>query len=126
MLNGNKHQAISVLERSISDTSGSIFSVIGKLFKAAIQNPDQKELLTAEQEEKLKIDVEWSWLIADIYSLMNRKEQALDWLEHAVNRGFLNYPLLSTYDPFLENLREERRFLNLMDKVKQLYDELMF
>jgi TolB-like protein len=126
MLNGNKHQAISVLERYISDTSGSIFAVIGKLFKAAIQNPDQNVILTAEEEEKLKIDVEWSWLIADFYSMMKRNEQALDWLEHAVNRGFINYPLFATYDPFLENLREERRFLNLMDKVKHSYDELMF
>jgi TolB-like protein len=126
MLNGNKHQAISVLERYISDTSGSIFAVMGKFFKAAIQNPDQNVILTAEEEEKLKIDVEWSWLIADFYSLMKRNEQALDWLEHAVNRGFINYPLFATYDPFLENLREERRFLNLMDKVKHSYDELMF
>ena len=126
MLNGNKHQAISVLERSISDTSGSIFAVVGKFFKAAIQNPDQNVILTAEEEEKLKIDVELSWLIADFYSMMKRNEQALDWLEHAVNRGFINYPLFATYDPFLENLREERRFLNLMDKVKHSYDELMF
>jgi tetratricopeptide (TPR) repeat protein len=124
VIEGMSQQAIPILDRYISNTSGSIFSVIGNLFKVAVLDPDQNFTLTLEEQEKLKIDVEWSWLIADFYSYMKRKEVALDWLEHAITRGFTNYPLFEKYDPFLENIRDEPRFKNLMSKVKLLYQEL--
>ena len=50
--------------------------------------------------------------------------EALDWLENAVNRGFLNYPFLSEYDPFLENIRGERRFKDLMERVKHEWENI--
>jgi hypothetical protein len=42
----------------------------------------------------------------------------IKWLEHAINRGMINYPLLNDLDPFLENLRGEKRFKELMEKIK--------
>ena len=120
---GNKMQAREVLNRYMANTQGTIFSVMGELFVAAINNDDPDELLTLKQEEKLKIDVEWTWLVADFYSMMNRTEQALSWLKHAVDKGFINYPLLAFHDPFLENIRKEPQFLELMDRVKKLYQE---
>ena len=123
VIDGKYHEAVPILDRYISNTAGSIFSVIGKLFKTAIHEPDNGFILSQVEEEKLKIDVEWSWLVADFYSLMKSNELALDWLEHAANRGFINYPLFSKFDPFLENIRKEPRFENLMSKVKLLYHQ---
>ena len=65
-----------------------------------------------------------SWEIAAGYALLDRPGEALDWLENAVNRGFLNYPFLSEYDPFLENIRGERRFKDLMERVKHEWENL--
>ena len=56
--------------------------------------------------------------MADYYALINEKEEAFKWLEHAINRGFINYPFLNEYDPFLENIRGEERFKKLMERVK--------
>jgi hypothetical protein len=56
--------------------------------------------------------------IADCYSLIDEKEQAIKWIEHSINRGMINYPLLSEIDPFLENIRGEERFKMLMERVK--------
>ena len=50
------------------------------------------------------------------------REEALDWLETASKRGFINYPLLSKYDPFLENIRVEPRFKKLMERVKHEWE----
>jgi non-specific serine/threonine protein kinase len=43
----------------------------------------------------------------------------LDWLENAVKRGFINFPLMINQDPFLENIRSEPRFKKLMVRAKQ-------
>ena len=48
------------------------------------------------------------------YALIGEKEKALDWLENAINRGFIAYPFLTKHDPFLENIRGEERFQYLM------------
>jgi non-specific serine/threonine protein kinase len=52
------------------------------------------------------------------FSLINEKEKALDYLNHALDRGFINYPFFSNIDPFLENIRGEERFKKLMERVK--------
>ena len=44
--------------------------------------------------------------------------KSLDWLENSVDLGFINYPFLNEYDPFLESIRGEKRFKELMKRVK--------
>ena len=59
-----------------------------------------------------------SIFLAECYALINEKEEAINLIEHGVRWGFINYPLLSEHDPFLENIRHEDRFKKLMEKVK--------
>jgi len=53
----------------------------------------------------------------DLTAALGRREQALDWLENAVNRGFINYTFLIC-DPFLNNIRGEERFKKLTGHAK--------
>jgi hypothetical protein len=53
-----------------------------------------------------------------LFALTNQTSEALDWLERSVDRGFVNYPFLSTVDPLLNGLKEENRFQELMQRVK--------
>ena len=46
--------------------------------------------------------------MAAAYALVNERQSALDWLENAVDKGWICYPFLSEYDPWLENIRGER------------------
>ncbi len=39
-------------------------------------------------------------------------------MEHALARGFINYPFYAENDAFLANLRKEARFKKLMEPVK--------
>ena len=57
-----------------------------------------------------------------IVVLPGMKVEALDWLENAVDRGFVNYPFISEYDPFLKNIRGEPRFKKLMERVKHEWE----
>ena len=51
--------------------------------------------------------------------MVEKRQQALDWLENAVNRGFINYPCMSKYDLALASLHSDPRFQKLMVRVKQ-------
>lgn len=50
-------------------------------------------------------------------------DDAVRWLEHAVDIGCINYPFLTEKDPFLEILRVDPRFQQLMVRVKQEWEE---
>ncbi len=51
-------------------------------------------------------------------ALIGEKEEAITSLEYAVNLGAINYPFYNTISPFLENIRGERRFKKLIERVK--------
>jgi hypothetical protein len=56
--------------------------------------------------------------VADFFAMLDERERALEWLETAVNRGFINHPYLSKYDPFFAKFRDEERFKGLLIRVK--------
>jgi len=89
-------------------------------FKYGLQGKKDQALACAT--EKLKrigqTDEQLSWMLADCYALAGEKEEAMNWLENAVNRGFVNYPYISQYNRFLKNIRGEARFKELLERVK--------
>ncbi len=75
-------------------------------------------VLTDELTKNLQADCQYSWHMASVYSYINERNESLKWLENAVNRGFINYPMLNDFDPLLENVRGSERFKKLMEQVK--------
>jgi serine/threonine protein kinase len=62
-----------------------------------------------------------SYSIASAYSLMNRPEEALKWLEVTADEGFPCYPLFEG-DTNLDNLKKDSRFISFMAKQKQQWE----
>jgi len=60
----------------------------------------------------------WSWCLAQCFALIDDRDTALDWLENAVNRGLINYPLLSRHDRILRRLHGHPRFDALLGRVR--------
>jgi len=52
------------------------------------------------------------------YAILGDKDKALDWLENAVDHGFINYPFIAEIDPFFVSLRDEDRFKKLLERIK--------
>ena len=50
------------------------------------------------------------------------KDAALTALRNAMRLGFINYPFVSTQDPFLEALRGEEAFDELMIEMKTRWE----
>jgi non-specific serine/threonine protein kinase len=74
--------------------------------------------MTPDFQKTCKRDAANSQWVASIMALLDERKEALDWLENAVNRGFINYPLLAEKEPWLANIRGEERFKKLMERVK--------
>jgi TolB-like protein len=81
------------------------------------------KIITPEYIVATKQDYQYSIVAAVGYSLMDEKDQALYWLENAVDLGFYNYIYMSEHDPFFKTLRKEKRFVELMKYAKTQCDE---
>jgi hypothetical protein len=46
--------------------------------------------MTPDFQNTCQRDGEWSLYVADAFAVLDEKKEALDWLENAANRGFIN------------------------------------
>jgi len=88
--------------------------------KYAFENKPEKafKALSDSSKDFLWNDPDVAWVVAGICSVMDEREEALRWLERAIDHGSINYPLFAEDDPFYENLRGDKRFQRLMDRIK--------
>lgn len=106
------------------ETNTSLFSKLGTFFKYALQGKKEEALQSVSEDliSMAKEDEMYPIWMAESYSLIGEKGDAIDWLEHGINFGFTHYPWLSDYDPFLKNIRGEERFKKLMERVKHEWE----
>ena len=123
--NSRYEEAFSLIDKIVEDNPEHFFAHLGLFLKYALQGKKKEALQSMTQELQLIAgrDITYSWFIAIGYAILDEREKALDWLENAVKWGFINYPLLSKYDPFLKEIRAEERFQKLMEKVKREWEE---
>lgn len=79
-------------------------------------------LMDTDFERWAEKDFQYSEWAAEALAQVGEPEQALNWLENSVERGNINYPSLSKYDPFLANLRGKPQFEALMERVKREWE----
>jgi TolB-like protein len=122
--NNDYEEVYSLVDKTVKFPPQDLLRRINLLLKYGLQDNREKalELLTPDFINTCERDGTWSVDLAIKMALLNEKEKALDWLENAVNRDFINYPLLNEYVPFFENLRSDPRFKRLMEKVKHKWE----
>jgi serine/threonine protein kinase/tetratricopeptide (TPR) repeat protein len=118
-------EAEDIIEKKIKDPRQNLMWQLYFLLKYAAQGDREKfsQMLSPDLLSTVKRDPQYSSFMADFYCLLGDKEKALDWLEHAANRGFINYPYINAYDPYLENIRGEDRFRKLMERIKSEWEQ---
>jgi TolB-like protein/tetratricopeptide (TPR) repeat protein len=117
---GQVDSAFSLIDQSASATPNNAFTKLGLMLKYATMEDKGKTFLemTPDFQKTCHRDITFSHHLAGIFSLLGSKKDALDWLQSAIDRGFINYPLLAEKDPWLANIRGEERFKKLMERVK--------
>ena len=119
------HQAIHLFDEMIEDEPDHIFAFIYEFMKYAFLGEKEKALQLVLEDNRIQVawnDCQLSRTIAEGFALLNEREKALDWLENAIDRGFINYPFFDGIDPHLENIRSEERFKELMKRVKKEWE----
>jgi len=101
-----------------------LFTKLSLFVKYAIEGDKKriKELLTVDFVKTARRDCQNSYFVSGLFALSGMKDEAFDWLENAVDRGFINYPFISEFDPFLKDIRSEPRFKKLMERVKHEWE----
>ncbi|MCK5280600.1 MAG: hypothetical protein KAK04_18740, partial [Cyclobacteriaceae bacterium] len=89
-------------------------------YKAALKGDNKRaiSILTEDTKNYIWNDPDITGFFPGWYAMTGQIEDALKLFEHAVNRGWINYPLFNEYDPLLENIRGEERFKKLLERVK--------
>jgi non-specific serine/threonine protein kinase len=105
-----------LLIRNVPDMA---FGRIARFFKAALK--ENRDEATASVSHELESWASWddvgSLWMADCYALVDETTRALDWMENAIRLGFINYPHFSL-DRFLDGIRDDQRFQQIMERLK--------
>ncbi|MGA2624946.1 MAG: protein kinase [Bacteroidota bacterium] len=117
---GHYDDAISIVDQAPNATDVNAFARLGRILKYSLRKDREKafEELSSDLLDTCRRDCTFSHHLAGIFALLGERNEALNWLENAYDRGFINYPLLSERDPLLANIRGEERFKKLMERVK--------
>ena len=67
-------------------------------------------------------DQEIPWILASAHAAVGAKNEALFWLDAAISRGMINYPFLSEHDRYLDSVRSDARFRQLMERAKREWE----
>ncbi|HJU53130.1 MAG TPA: protein kinase [Pyrinomonadaceae bacterium] len=74
--------------------------------------------LTEQVKDVAAADHDISYWTASVYALENDREQAFEWLERSIALGNENKPWFES-DPNWEQLRDDERFQQLMEKIER-------
>ena len=119
--NDHIDEAVKILDLLEKEPQKTVFSRLGVFFKYALLG-DKKKALDSVSDDLLKT-AEWdehnAWYLAESYALIDDINQALFWLEKAIDRGLRHHRLLCEYDRFLNNLHSDEGFKVLMKRLKK-------
>jgi len=125
LYNDRANEAYSFINDVVDESSSNVWTLLSIFIKHTIEKDKEgiSSLLTPEFEAQVQRDLQYSFHLAAFYSYLGEKDKAIKWLGNAVDRGFINYPLISEQDFFLDNIRKEKSFKTLMKRVKKEWED---
>jgi len=117
-------EATAIIDQHVHKDWPDTFTKNSLLIKYAVEKDIKKieKLVTGDYEKTVRSDLQTTYFTSVMYVVAGMEDAALELLEHAVNHGFINYPLMSEKDPILKGIRGEERFKKLMKRVKHEWE----
>jgi tetratricopeptide (TPR) repeat protein len=129
-VNGRVDEARALVDEWLTDTPEHFYALNMRGVLYAFEGRHNewssrmgKVLADEQQRSALRSDaiaVLWN---AEVCAMNGETDQALEWLEHGLELGLINYPFLAEKDRFLAGLRTDPRFQGLMERVKKAWEE---
>lgn len=126
ILNGRREEVSAVIDTFPTEVRDTVAGRIAFFLARALAGDGAaaEATLTREIESIAANSTElFARFLAQGFGLAGMNGKAIEWLEIAVERGFINYPFLAQYDPFLTNVRSEPRFVELMKSVRNRWEK---
>ncbi len=117
---GLRDEARALVEENANPEWTDAFAKLGLLVKLAMEEEHERmtELLTDGFVKTTRRDPQSSYFVGALFAVAGMHEKALDWIENAVRRGFINYPFMALHDPLVKELRDTPQFQKLLARVK--------
>lgn len=116
-LNRDK-EALALIEDAIK-TQGENEEFLSAKSNVLLKMKRQPDALKAamRKDEIAKIKSPWDAMnIMHLHLAMKSTQDALDWLQEAVSRGFIHYRILD--EPRYQDLRKEKKFYQIIESIK--------
>jgi non-specific serine/threonine protein kinase len=112
-------ESLPIINRLAETSPDNAVTKFALITKYGMQKDRERafQILTPDFQKTCKRDYQWSYSVAGALSLLGAKKEALDWLENAISRGFLDYRSMER-DFLFDNIRGEERFKKLMERAK--------
>ena len=97
--NGRREEGVAMLDAVAGDTSAMAWARLAPAMACALRG-ERDELLrimTPELRAAAQWDEIFAWWAGDCFALVNEADAAIDFIERAVEFGFINAPWLSQY-----------------------------
>jgi non-specific serine/threonine protein kinase len=126
--NGQWEEAIRELEDALQDGLPDPTAPMARFFLGAFRGEREQALAAFDPATR---DYAWNdpdfpFLCSGIFALIGETEQSLEWAHHGVSRGCINYPHFAFQNPFLDNVRGDPRFKELIADLKPKWEAFEF
>jgi non-specific serine/threonine protein kinase len=124
-LDGKVGDAIAQFETLERLCGDHYFCQLGAIMTAALRGDTaaSEQRITPEFKDITAADPHYSWMLAECYALLDQQDLALFWLRKAIDKGFLNYPMIGRWDPLLSNVRRHADFPKLLQQLRELWEK---
>ncbi len=121
---GEKEAAFPVIDENAATHPDNAIAKVGLVLKHAAQRDRAGvyEQLDPDLVKTCERDYSFAHHVAGAFAMLGETDEALTWLETAVAAGFTNYPMLAEHDPLLETIRDDERFVQLLERVKHRWE----
>ena len=124
---GERDAALAILDQNAAAHPHNAIAKVGLVLKCGLLQ--DKGGAHAEMNpafvETCKRDHDYAHHLAVAFALLGETTEAVDWLETAVNVGFINYPMLAEHDPFLTRCRGQPDYEALLERVKHEWENFV-